>query len=287
VDLVGFEPAVPIQGKRFFRQKSDTATQPRKDNRRDLVVLAEVVGRGLGISNIQLRCDTLRDYFYVASRNCAFDGQPSFYELPRTSPKASLTELRLAFRLRSLELRAEGKSSRELATLERAFNIVGRPELRVFYDALLADPAAPVLFPYGGFGCLLVAGETSRESKTFFASRILTFSPQQKVQRIRAPLRRFIFYDDHAVYLDSRSKLEIGRTQVSGSGYPVESRPPSQNHLETEPRSTQAALRFEDSRVAAMKRMPSTPSSTLGTSSEAGEGLRFSRRAKICSAKSV
>ena len=193
----------------IFQADIGYAAQPRKDKRGDLFVLAEVVGPRLGISTIQLRCDTLRDYFYAGSRNCAFDRQPSFYELLRCSPKASLTELRLAFRLRSLELRTASKSSRELATLERAFNIVGRPELRACYDALLADPAVPVFFPYGGFGCLLVAGETSRDGSTFFASRILTFLPQQKIQRIRAPLRRFAFYDDHAVYVDSRGKLEI------------------------------------------------------------------------------
>ncbi len=199
-----------ITGRReIFQADIAYATQPRKDKRGDLFVLAEVVGRCLGISTIQLRCDTLRDYFYAGTRNCTFDGQPSFYELLRSSAKASLTELRLAFRLRTLELRAASKSSRELATLERAFNIVGRPELRACYDALLTDLAAPALFPYGGFGALLVAGETSRDGTIFFASRILSFLPHQRIQRIQAPLRRFSFYDDHAVYLDSRGKLEI------------------------------------------------------------------------------
>src|SRR5258708_5297323 len=156
-----------ITGRReIFQADIGYATQPRKDKRGDLFVLAEVVGPRLGISTIQLRCDTLRDYFYAGSRNCAFDRQPSFYELLRSSPKASLTELRLAFRLRSLELRTAIKSSLELATLQRAFNIVGRPELRAGYDALLADPAVPVFFPYGAFGCLLVASDTSHNAPT-------------------------------------------------------------------------------------------------------------------------
>jgi hypothetical protein len=126
-----------------------------------------------------------------------------------------LTELRLAFRLRSLEFRAASAYSRELATLERAFNILGRPDLRACYDALLADPAGPVLFPYGGFGCLLVARETSQDGTSFYGSRILAFLPQLKIQRIRVPLRRFAFYNDHAVYLDSRGKLEIPVDQAS------------------------------------------------------------------------
>jgi len=199
----------PSGRREIFQADIGYAAQPRKNKRGELFVLAEVVGPCLGISTIQLRCDTLRDYFYARSRNRGFDGQPSFYELLKCSPTASLTELRLAFRLRSLELRAARESSRELATLERAFNILGRPELRACYDALLTDPGTPVLFPYGGFGCLLVAGETSRDGTTFVASRILAFLPQQKVQRIRAPVRRFAFYDDHAVYLDSRGKLEV------------------------------------------------------------------------------
>jgi hypothetical protein len=117
----------------------------------------------LGVSAVQLHCEILRDFFYAGTRYCAFDRQPSFYELLRSSPKASLTELRLAFRLRSLELRAASKSSRDRATLERIFNILGRPELRACYDALLTDPATQALFPYGGFGCLLVAGDLSRD----------------------------------------------------------------------------------------------------------------------------
>src|SRR5271157_4875250 len=56
----------------------------------------------------------------------------------------------------------------ERVALERAFNIVGQPELRACYDSLLADPDAPAIFPYGGFGSLLVAGEPSRDGKTFF-----------------------------------------------------------------------------------------------------------------------
>jgi hypothetical protein len=201
--------------REVFQAAIGYATQPRKDKRDNLFVLTEVVGSNLGISNIHLRCELLRDYFYIGNRYRALGRQPSFYELLRSSPKASPAELRIAFRLRSLELRAARASSRELGTLERAFNILGRPELRACYDALLADPAAPALFPYGGFGCLLVAGDPSREGTTFYASRILSFLPQQKTQHIRAPLRRFAFYNDHAIYQDSRSKLEILVDQAS------------------------------------------------------------------------
>ena len=202
--------ATRITGRReIFQAAIGYATQPRKDKRGNFYHLAEIVSPSLGISTVQLRCETLRDYFYVGNRNCAFGCQPSLYELLRCNSKTSLTELRLAFRLRSLELQAAGASSRDLATLERAFNILARPELRACYDELLAEAAAPTLFPNGGFGCLVVAGELSRDCKIFYASRILSFFPQQKTLHIRAPLRRFAFYNDHAVYQDTRAKLEI------------------------------------------------------------------------------
>jgi len=209
------KPKRITERREMFQAAIGYATQPRKDKRGNLYVLAEVVSPCLGVSAVQLRCETLRDYFFVGNRNCAFGPQFSFYELLRSSPKASPTELRLAFRLRSLELRTASRSSHDLATLERAFNILARPELRACYDALLTDPATPALFPYGGFGCLLVAGELSRDATTFYASRILAFLPQQKTHRIRAPWRRFSLYKDHAIYLDSRGKMEILVDQAS------------------------------------------------------------------------
>ena len=94
-------------------------------------------------------------------------------------------------------------------SLERAFNIVGQPELRAYYDALLADPEAPAIFPYGGFGSLLLAGEPSRDGKTFFARRILAFSPDLRRRRFHVPLRKCDFYDDRSLCRDVRRKLEF------------------------------------------------------------------------------
>jgi len=71
--------------------------------------------------------------------------------------------------LRQLELQATNAPRNEHSSVERAFNILGDPELRACYDRLLKDPEAPALFPYGGFGSLLVSGERSRNGNTFFA----------------------------------------------------------------------------------------------------------------------
>jgi len=104
---------------------------------------------------------------------------------------------------------------KNLAALERAFNILARPELRACYDALLDDPAFPTLFPYGGFGSLLAAGDISHDGSTFYASRILSFLPEQEFKHFRAPLRKVAFYNDRAIYRDSRRKLEVLFDQTS------------------------------------------------------------------------
>ncbi|HEX5481809.1 MAG TPA: hypothetical protein VFZ08_04200, partial [Terriglobia bacterium] len=127
-------------------------------------------------------------------------------------------ELRLSFKIRQLELQKEGASKGGYKALERAFNILAQPELRACYDALLLDPDAPVLFPYGGFGSLLVAGDRSRDGQTFFATRILAFRPEMRRRRCHAPLRKFEFYSQTAVYRDARWKLEV---RVDQSAMPV------------------------------------------------------------------
>ncbi len=198
-----------------FQAKIGYATQPRKDRRDNLFVSAEIHGSRLGISAINLRCEALRDYFYVGNRRRVRDRQASFYELLRVNPKVSPTELRLAFKLRTLELRTAHAQIGDLRTLERAFNILARPELRACYDTLLNDPGSPALFPCGGFGSLLVAGHRSSDGSTFHASLILSFLPEQKFKQFRAPLRKVEFYKDHAIYRDSRRKLEIFFDQAS------------------------------------------------------------------------
>lgn len=193
----------------IFQAEIGYATQPRRDKRNNLFVSAEVPDSQLRISAINLRCETLRDYFYVGNRRRGWDRQSSFYELLQVNPKVSPAELRLAFKLRTLELSTAHTSTGDLRALNRAFNILAHPELRACYDTLLNDPASPALFPYGGFGSLLVAGDISRDGSTFYASRILSFLPEQKFKHFRMPLRNLAFHDNHAIYRDSRRKLEV------------------------------------------------------------------------------
>lgn len=198
----------------LFQAEIGYAAQPRKDKRDNLVVSTEVRHSHLGVSKIILRCESLRDYFYVANRRQKWDRQPTFYKLLRVSPRASPTELRLAFKIRILEYRAAHPSG-DIRELERAFNILAHPELRACYGVLLNDPGSPALFPYGGFGSLLVAGELSREGSTFYASRILSFLLEQKVKQFRIPMRNLEFHNDHAIYRESSRKVEILFDQAS------------------------------------------------------------------------
>jgi len=63
------------------------------------------------------------------------------------------------------------------------------------------------LFPFGGFGLILVAG-TPTEGR-FFARRILSFIPTVKRRHLSIPLRKLNYLPDRASYRDSRLKLEV------------------------------------------------------------------------------
>jgi curved DNA-binding protein CbpA len=196
-------------GGNLYQAPISYAAQPKADKRDRLYVRAEVSKGGLGIFSIHLPCEVIRDYFYVSTRRQRWERQASLYDVLRITSTASLAELRVAFRLRQLEHRAAATPGRESATLERAFNILAQPELRACYDSLLKGSSEPALFPYGGFGSILVAGDRTRDGQTFFTTQILTFQPELRERRFHAPLRNFDFYDDRAVYHDARRKLEV------------------------------------------------------------------------------
>jgi len=69
------------------------AGQPKADRRGRLYVRVEVSTGRLGISSIHLPCDVVRDYFYSPARGEPWMRQPSFYDVLRTTPSASLAEL--------------------------------------------------------------------------------------------------------------------------------------------------------------------------------------------------
>ena len=185
------------------------ASQPHWDKRGRSFVSTQVRHGALGIATVALSCDALREYFYRIGTSSSGSGSSSLYQTLRIGTNASLAEIRVAFKLRALELKTVGAPRAEQVKLERAFNILGYPELRAHYDLLLADPNLPAIFPYGGFGSLLISGERSRDGKTFFARRILAFLPEQRHRRFHLPLRGCDFYIDKALYRDVRRKLQF------------------------------------------------------------------------------
>jgi len=184
-------------------------TQPKKDKRDDFFVAAEVRPANLGISSIFLPCKALREYFYRIPQREGSTGQQTPYQVLQVPCTASPGELRVAFKLRQLELEAKHCPRSEYVLLECAFNILGDPGLRACYDVLLKDPEAPAIFPYGGFGSLLVSGDRSRDEQTFFARRIIAFMPERHRRRFHAPVRKCEFYSDRALYRDIRRRLEL------------------------------------------------------------------------------
>jgi hypothetical protein len=182
---------------------------PKTDKRGYNFVSAEVAGGGLGITALYLPCAALRDYFYRPPLADALHKRPGLYEQLGVLPSAAPAELRVAFKLRCLELQMAGAPGFQLIALERAFNILAQPELRACYDTLLSDPDAPVIFPYGGFGSLLTSGNRSRDGSTYFVRRILAFLPQRRQRHFHLLLRRCDFYEDSALCRDVGRKLEF------------------------------------------------------------------------------
>ena len=186
------------------------AAQPKSDKREQFYVRAEVPHGCLGISALYFPCEVLRDYFYSADRRLPWEKQKNLYDILRIPRSASPAELRLAFRLGELELRAAGAPTRDFNILERAFNILAQPELRACYVTLSSIfSSVPALLSFCGFGSIVVSGERSRDGRTFFVRRILSFIPEHRQRRFRAPVRKFDFYNDHALYRDARRKLEV------------------------------------------------------------------------------
>jgi len=183
-------------------------SQPKHDKRDQPFVSAQVQHGALGFNTVILPSNALGEYFYRINHENGTDRR-GLYDTLGIPANASLSGLRVAFKLRNLELDCECAPSAKRNSVERAFNLLAQPELRACYDALLADPEAAAVFPYGGFGLLLVAGEPSRDSKSFFARHILAFSPELQHRRFHVALRSIDFYSDSALFRDARRKIEF------------------------------------------------------------------------------
>lgn len=178
---------------------------PRPDKNGELFVRADIAENVGGPPNTLLISGVaIRQYFYLLDT----DPPHSLYDLLRINETATLAELRIAWRMRALELRTRGANRLEHLAVERAFNILAHAELRACYDALRRDDDAPPLFPYGGFGSIVVEGRPSADGGAFFADRIRAYKPEMKTRNVAVLLRGCEFLADRIVVRDSRRRLE-------------------------------------------------------------------------------
>jgi hypothetical protein len=125
----------------------DYATQPKLDKHDQSFISVRVRSGNLGIASLFLPCETVREYFYSAGDSKNRSVSATLYQTLRIGTSASLAEIRVAFKLRALELNTIGAARGEHIKLERAFNMLGHPELRAHYDSLLSNPEIPAVFP--------------------------------------------------------------------------------------------------------------------------------------------
>ncbi len=179
---------------------------PKPDKNGDPGIRIPLDTSGLDLRAIYLPCRGIRDYFFVPDRRAPWDRRRTLYQELGVSAQSTFADLNAVFRLRRLELERQQKHE-ELTTLERVFNLLAIPPLRLAYDELLTNPDSPVEFPGAGFGTLIVGG--SRRADTFFADRILAFRPERTTKTFMVPFRKIEFCVGYAVVHDSREKKEI------------------------------------------------------------------------------
>ena len=178
---------------------------PKPGKNGDVFVRAELPNCPDGPKALFLSAEALRRYFYLLDG----DTPQSLYRLLRVPDTAPLDHLRFAWRMRSLELQVSDSKARDLPCVERAFNVLAHADLRNCYDALCKNEDSAPLFPYGGFGSILVDGHLSADEDAFFADRILAYKPEMTSRKVTLLLRRCEFFADRVVCRDPRRKLEV------------------------------------------------------------------------------
>lgn len=196
--------------RRRANQRSSTlyasishVSEPKQSKRGEWFVRAELAGRESPLTALLVSGDALRRYFYM------MESDESLYSVLGCTPDTQPDAMRIAWRLRNLELQACGKGRTECARVERAFNILAHPDLRRCYDQLRVDENAAPLFPYGGPGSLLVEGDLAGDGVAFFGRRIIAYRPAMEQHKVSVPLRSCEFLSDRIVYEDRRRRIEL------------------------------------------------------------------------------
>ena len=183
--------------------RSSLVTRPRQGSGGTWYVRAQLSGTS-PVKSIIIEGEAVARHFY----GCRPERSKTLYSTLGVSSDCSLSGLRFAWRMRNAETAvAEDEGLRRVC--ERAFNMLANPELRAYYDSLLADDRSMLPFPYGGEGDILVAGDLSKDGSTFFAKTILSYKPTISRRRLKIRLRSFEFLPDRLVFLDPSRKLEL------------------------------------------------------------------------------
>jgi hypothetical protein len=198
-------------GRLDVAQIPTLAARPPQQNRpgEGFVILNAAIGAQHGIEKVLVTSRQIRDYFFAPDRSVAWTGQPSWFALFGVRETSTPAEIRLAYRIRSLELNTGGPESTRMqqAQLARGLQILLDPTLREEYQALLENPDYQVAFPPWTVGCLLAAGE--KKGTLFAVHHLWRFQPQTEERTVRLALRRFRFEGPEAVYRDARRRLLI------------------------------------------------------------------------------
>jgi len=115
-------------------------------------------------------------------------------------------ELRLAYRLRA-GVQKQNASKAELATIERAYNMLADPTSAAYMtaDKRFGDSCS---IPLLRFRISVGTGRRSAESGAFFANRILPHAGAPAPYR-PVPLRKLDYFEDYAILRDRHRKLEV------------------------------------------------------------------------------
>ena len=166
------------------RRRSDTSASPSRTNGTSTSFLRRFTGEASASATVFLPCEVLREYFYGLPRAADRVDHPTLYEVLRIPASASPSELRVAFKLRDLELSTAGAAAQRASgtgagiqhplvspncalAMTRCWPIPKRrPYFRMVDSALFSLPASlPVM------------------EQTFFARRILAFAPDLRRRR--------------------------------------------------------------------------------------------------------
>lgn len=197
-------------GRLDLAQVPTTAVAPPKRDRhgRGLVMLDACAAQH-GISKVLVTAAQIRDYFFAPDRYVQWAEQASWFAVLGVRKNSTPAEIRLAYRVRMLELKTnDGETNRSLqAQLARGLQILLDPDLRRDYLLLLEDPDASVAFPPWTIGVLSATGQKKHE--LFLVNELLSFFPRTEERTARLALRRFRFEGPEAIYRDVRKRLLI------------------------------------------------------------------------------